>query len=370
MKGPILTLGKYEILEQVGAGGMSTVYLARVSGEMGFEKLVSLKVLNEDASREDQLVKMFIDEAKLGARLSHPNVVSVLDFGQTQGRYFMAMEHVDGLSLKHVLKRLAASKKGQPLSVNAVVYVARAVASALSYVHDLRDEKGRPMRVVHRDLSPQNILIDRMGMVKLCDFGIAKGAFRQEMTREGILKGKAAYMAPEQASGQGVDRRTDLYALGLVMYEMLTLRPAIEGDDTAEILMQARKGLAPEKVEQAVEEPRLRAVMLKLLSPDKGARFKNADELIEALRDVPADEGEGRAELSRTVQKAMKRKTRAKGTRHRKSGQDTVARPESRLLARKLQVVLFLLVGLALAAVVMALLGISLQDLLHRAGAG
>lgn len=364
MRVPLLALGKYQVVERVGAGGMATVYLARVVGAMGFEKLVSLKVLNEDASRDQERVRMFIDEARLGARLSHPNIVSVLDFGEADGRYFMAMEYVDGMSLKDLLKSIASGRRIRQASRDAVIYLLRSLARALTYVHDLRDHRGRPLHVIHRDLSPHNVLVDRGGMVKLCDFGIAKGDFRQDATREGLLKGKPAYMAPEQASGKGGDVRTDLYALGLVIYEVLTLRPAIDGENTAELLAKARRGVPPEVVEQATEDTALRAILKRLLASDRTERYGSANELLEALREAGGDDAEGEKEMAQLVGQALRKKGSKKYSRKgTKNEQTRPSAEEIRASARFLRLVLLLVAAVVLVAVAMTLTGISLTDL-------
>jgi len=216
------TLGSYEILSRLGSGGMATLFLARRRGVAGFSRLVAIKVLHPHLAVDPDLVKMFIQEAKLCSRIVHPAVVHVEELGEADGRYYLAMEYVHGCALSALLQRLG-TLNGR-LTPEVATWIAVRVAEGLHEAHELTDSSGKSLSLVHRDVSPQNILISRSGHVKIIDFGIAKIAGRVVMTQPGLLKGKLSYMSPEQARGESLDRRSDVYALGVVVWEMLTTR--------------------------------------------------------------------------------------------------------------------------------------------------
>ncbi|UJR83191.1 Hypothetical protein I5071_52570 [Sandaracinus amylolyticus] len=201
---------------------MATVYLARRAGAAGFAKHVAIKVVHAHLALDRTFVKMFLAEARLSARIEHPNVVQVHDLGEHDGSYFMVMEYVEGCALSELQRMLAEAQRR--LAPEVAVAIAMRVAAGLHAAHELADEHGNNLCVVHRDVSPQNVLLARKGHVKLIDFGIAKAAERTQSTQGGVLKGKVRYMAPEQASGSEIDRRADVYALGVLLWEMLTGR--------------------------------------------------------------------------------------------------------------------------------------------------
>ena len=313
MREPILALGKYEIIEAVGSGGMATVYHAKLAGPMGFEKPVAVKVLLDDAAADEEIVRMFVDEARLGARLTHPNIAGVIEFGEADGRYFLAMEYVDGMSLATLLKRRHKGKKPKGLDAATAVHVTSCVLKALAYAQALPGPDGKPMGVVHRDVSPQNILLDRTGTAKLCDFGIATGTWRAEKTRFGLVKGKTGYMAPEQAAGGKVDARTDLYAVGLTLVAMLSGSSPFGGKDTAEVRTKAAKGLTRDRVDALGCDDGLRDVLLRALAMRPADRFASADEFGKALAAAVPDATEtGRASLASAIEAALERPTSIK----------------------------------------------------------
>ena len=308
MRDPILAFGKYEILEAVGSGGMATVYRAKLSGPMGFEKPVAVKVLQDDAAADEEIVRMFVDEARLGARLSHPNIAGVMEFGEADGRYFLAMEYVDGMSLGTLLRRRPKGRKAKGLEPAAAVYVASCVLKALAYAQALPGPDGKPMGVVHRDVSPQNILLDRSGAAKLCDFGIATGTWRAEKTRVGVVKGKAGYMAPEQSAGGKVDARTDLYAVGLTLVAMLSGCAPFEGKDTGEIRAKAAKGLPRDRIDALACDDGLKDVLMRALAMRPADRFASADEFLKSLAAAAPDPADtGRAALAVALEAALER---------------------------------------------------------------
>jgi serine/threonine protein kinase len=214
-------LGKYQLIRKLATGGMAEVYLAKAAGPMGFEKTLVVKRILPHLAEDPAFVEMFLSEAKLAAQLNHPNIVQIFDFGEADGEYFLAMEYIDGPNLRVLLKR--AQTAGLEL---APALCARLIASAcegLAFAHDFADpETGEPLGLIHRDISPDNILVSRQGAVKVVDFGIAKSAGQSHKTQSGVIKGKLAYMPPEQVRAKVLDRRADVYALGVVLYELLT----------------------------------------------------------------------------------------------------------------------------------------------------
>src|SRR3954454_6125730 len=216
---PVL-YGKYQLLEQLARGGMAEVFKAKAHGVEGFEKILVIKRILPELSQNPRFVEMFINEAKIAVTLSHANIVQVFDLGQAQNTYFIAMEYVSGMDLATTLK--LASKSGRRLSPELAVYIVSELVKGLDYAHRRRDADQRPLNLVHRDVSPQNVLLSNEGEVKLTDFGIAKArTVAQAVTDVGIVKGKYAYMAPEQILGKSVDARADVFAAGVLLYEAL-----------------------------------------------------------------------------------------------------------------------------------------------------
>ena len=212
-------VGKYKLIRKLAVGGMAEVYLAQVAGPAGFSKTLVLKRILPHLAEDQQFVEMFLNEARLAAVLNHPNVVSIFDLGESGGNYFIAMEFIDGPNLRTLCKKSYESGKQIPFE-NAAKIIALA-CEGLGYAHDFQ-ENGQPMNLIHRDISPDNILLSRQGAVKVVDFGIAKAASQPHMTKTGTLKGKLAYMPPEQLRGKTLDRRADIFALGVVLYELIS----------------------------------------------------------------------------------------------------------------------------------------------------
>ncbi|MBM4396755.1 MAG: serine/threonine protein kinase [Deltaproteobacteria bacterium] len=367
MRDPILVLGKYEIVEAIGSGGMATVYRGKVAGPMGFEKPVAVKVLQEDVAADEEIVRMFIDEARLGARLSHPNVANVLDFGEAGGRYYMAMEYVDGVSLAGLLKHLGKGRKPKPLEPAVAVHVAACVLRGLAYAHGVNGPDGRALGIVHRDVSPQNVLLDRSGTVKLCDFGIATGSYRIEKTRVGVIKGKAGYMSPEQASGGKVDARSDLYSLALSIVAMLSGGPAYDGKDTTEVRGKAAKGLGNERIEALACDVALKEVLRRALAAKPADRFATASEFLSALLAAAPDPAEaGRNALAALLEKVPDSAART-GSPYRKKGgapaaKDATAARSDAVPTTGLRNLLIVAGVAVLAALVLALLGVGMPS--------
>ena len=228
------TLGKYKLVAEIARGGMGIVYLAMAQGPGGFHKLVVVKELKPDLVEDPAFLAMFLDEARLAARLNHPNIVQTNEVGNEGDRYFMAMDYLDGRTLDRIRRRSAAA--GAPFSTHMQLKVLCELLSGLEYAHKLSDFDGTPLGIVHRDVSPQNVFVTFEGQVKIVDFGIAKAADSTQETRAGVLKGKVAYMAPEQARGQKVDARADVFSAGMMLWETLTSRRMWQGASDLDIL--------------------------------------------------------------------------------------------------------------------------------------
>src|SRR5688572_5592559 len=227
-------LGPYVLGDRLGLGGMAEVFVATRPGPRGFNKKFAVKRILPELARDARFVAMFCDEARICASLAHPNIVQVIDFGESDGEVFMALEYIDGVSLARLLRMVAGARRRFPVPV--ALFIAHEVLRALDFAHCATDEHGRQLGIVHRDVSPGNVLIGRTGEVKLGDFGILLSSFVDRRTHPGELKGKVGYMSPEQAMGGAIDARSDLFALGIVLAEMLLARPLFSGKNEFEIL--------------------------------------------------------------------------------------------------------------------------------------
>ena len=215
-------LQNYELIRKLASGGMAEVFLAKQKSVGGFERLVCVKCILPHLSEQHDFITMFHDEARIVANFNHPNIAQIIEIGIDQGRAFIAMEYVDGEDLRNLYNLQA--KLGEPIPQVHAAHIAQSVAAGLHYAHIRTDLDGEPLGVVHRDISPQNILISHDGYVKVIDFGVAKAANKMNETRVGVLKGKYAYMSPEQAMGDPIDGRTDVFALAITLYEITTGR--------------------------------------------------------------------------------------------------------------------------------------------------
>jgi serine/threonine-protein kinase len=222
-----MVISKYQLLRKLATGGLAEVFLAKAAGAMGFEKTLVLKRILPHLAEDPRFVQMFLSEAKLAAQLNHPYLVQIFDFGQVEGTYYLAMEYIDGPNLRVLARR--ARRLGRVLSPALCARIIANACEGLAFAHDSTDPAtGEPLGLIHRDISPENLLVSRQGAVKVVDFGIAKAASRRGQTQAGQLKGKLSYMSPEQVRGQPLDRRVDVYALGIVLYELLTGRKPFE----------------------------------------------------------------------------------------------------------------------------------------------
>jgi serine/threonine protein kinase len=257
---------------------MAELFLARTHGPEGFEKLVVLKKILPNFAESPKFVRLFLDEARLAATLDHPHIAHVYDMGTVDGNYFFTMEYIHGQDLRALLRR--THRLNQMLPVDHAVQIVHATASALHYAHERRKPDGSSLEIVHRDVSPSNVLISYDGAIKLVDFGVAKAANSSVKTRTGTLKGKIAYMSPEQAKGGAVDRRSDVFSLGIVMWETLTTQRLFHGDnDLATIqLIVNHKPQPPSELRPEIS-PELERIVLKTLEGDPGKRYQTAEEL-------------------------------------------------------------------------------------------
>jgi serine/threonine protein kinase len=275
---PNQAFGPYVLIERVAVGGMAEVYRAKRTGVEGFEKVVALKRILPHLSDNKEFVDMFINEAKMVAGLTHPSIVQIYDLGRIERAYFIAMEYVHGRDLRTIQKR--ARERGMRFPLDLSLLVVSRVCAGLDYAHKKRDDDGRPMMIVHRDVSPQNILISFEGEVKLTDFGIAKAVTKARSTDSGTLRGKLLYMSPEQAWGKPTDRRSDIFALGLVFYEMITDQKPFLGGSEANVLELVREcRIAPPTSLNPRITDRIERVVMRALDRDPENRYQDAGEM-------------------------------------------------------------------------------------------
>ena len=283
-------LGRYEVLAQLASGGMATVYAARAQGVAGFERLVAIKVLHPHLAHDDEFISMFLDEARLAARIRHPNVVPTLDISDSQGDgYFLVMEYIEGDHFGSLLREAARAGKNLPpgLSLRIVVDALEGLGAA----HSLVGADGQPLGIVHRDISPHNIMVGSDGTTRITDFGVAKAEVRMSSTRDGQFKGKLAYMAPEQAASGHADQRSDLFGMAVVLWESLVGRRLFKAENNAELLNRLLYLPIPPPSEYIPELAPLDALLAKALEREPDGRFQTAPEFIEAIETAAADVG-------------------------------------------------------------------------------
>ena len=275
--------GKYQLLDKIAAGGMAELYRAKVTGDFGFEKQVAIKKILPHLSDEGNLVKAFIDEAKLAALLQHENIVQIYDFGNMNGEYFIAMEYLFGKDLRKLTYK--AKEKGVPFDLENALYVISSVCAGLDYSHNLKDLQGKPLNIIHRDINPQNIFITYEGQVKIIDFGIAKAASHNSTTHEGLIKGKLAYMSPEQANGQTIDHRSDIFSTGIILYELLAAQRMFQGE-TMHIYTQVRDAVYEPLENLRPDLPAdLHQVVQKALAKEPDERYQSGGEMLADLEE-------------------------------------------------------------------------------------
>ena len=283
-----IPFGKYTLFERIGRGGMADVFKARVQGPAGFERTFVVKRILPHLSDEPSFTKMFIDEAKIAAKLNHPNIVQVYELGNVDNEYFMSMEYVRGHDLAETMRTLWA-RIGPPRP-ELVAYVGREMCRALAYAHEFTSEDGQVLGMIHRDVSPSNVMLSFDGAVKLLDFGIAKalgGESVDEGTKSGTLKGKFAYMAPEQTVSNEIDRRIDIFATGIVLHEILTGRRLFKGENDMQTIERVRRcEVPPPSLHNPLCPPELDQIVLQALAKNCDERYQSASEMADALDDV------------------------------------------------------------------------------------
>ncbi len=279
---PVRILGRYALYGEIASGGMATVHFGRLLGVVGFSKTVAIKRLHPQLAKDPEFVSMFLDEARLAARIRHPNVVSTLDVVALHGELFLVMEYVQGESLRQLVRGEAHESGHMPASIVGTIMTG--TLHGLHAAHEARSERGEPLGIVHRDVSPQNILVGIDGVPRVLDFGVAKAAGRAQTTREGQLKGKLAYMSPEQLMGRGVTRSTDIFAASIVLWEALTGQRLFGGESEGEVVKRVLDAHAdpPSTIVPSLPKE-LDAIVLRGLARDPAQRFATAREMARAL---------------------------------------------------------------------------------------
>ncbi len=301
-------LGRYRVVDEIGIGGMASVHLARMDGPGGFQKWVAIKRIHRHLIEDDQFIKMFLDEARIAARISHPNVAQVFDLGKHKDTYWIAMEYLHGEPLRELI-RCIDDDGAPPISYHLSAKIVADAAEGLHSAHELTDKDGKPLNLVHRDVTPHNLFLTYDGSVKVVDFGIAKVAGRLSNTRAGMLKGKIAYMSPEQVRGLAVDRRTDVFALGVVLWELTTNQRLFRKDTDLETLERVQACVVPLPSALREDYPAsLESIVMKALAKDPAKRYPTAREVSRALQKYLMEAGQfvGPEEIGVYVKETLK----------------------------------------------------------------
>ena len=285
-------VGRYAIFDEIASGGMATVYLGRLMGAGGFARTVAIKRLHPQFAKDPEFVAMFLDEARLAARIRHPNVVPTLDVVASKGELFLVMEYVQGESLSRLSR--AHRSKGERVPIPVLLRVMTDALQGLHAAHEARDERGLSLEIVHRDVTPQNILVGVDGVGRLLDFGVAKAAGRAQTTREGQIKGKLAYMAPEQLRSSGVTRQTDVYAASVVLWELLAGERLFAGGSEVDIIAKLlKRDIQPPSAVAPGVPKALDDIVMRGLSADVDERYASARDLCVALTSCGVQEAAG-----------------------------------------------------------------------------
>ncbi len=276
-------IGRYVLFDEIAAGGMATVHLGKLRGPVGFSRTVAIKRLHPEYARDPQFVSMFLDEARLASRVRHPNVVPTLDVVTTEGQLFLVMEYVQGVSLASLLDAASARRERVPSRI--VAAIVSGALMGLHAAHEARDEDGHNLGIVHRDVSPSNVLVGTDGMARVLDFGVAKAAGRMHNTRGNVLKGTLGYIAPEQFNKENIDRRADIYSASVMLWEALCGKPLFEGETEYAVIAKALFGEVqlPSTVDPALAP--FDAVVMKGLDREPDHRFDTAREMALAIED-------------------------------------------------------------------------------------
>jgi serine/threonine protein kinase len=281
------TSNRYQVLGRLAGGGMADIYLAKSTSEGGVERYVVLKRVLAERSRDPHFATMFLDEARLAAQLQHPNIAQVLDIGTLGGSYFFTMEYVHGEDVRVLLQGCAGT--GRALPINLAVHIAAGALAALQHAHMRTGTDGRPLGIVHRDVSPSNVMVSYEGAVKLLDFGVAKAAQQTEQSQSGSIKGKIGYLSPEQCKGKGIDKRSDIFALGVVLFEMLTMQRLYKRDNdfAAMMAIATEPPPLPSSIRPGIS-PGLDHIVMTALAKEPEQRYATAADMLEALEEVAA----------------------------------------------------------------------------------
>jgi serine/threonine protein kinase len=280
-------LGRYHLLDRIAFGGMAEIYRARTFDGLGTPHLVAVKRVLAHLAEDDDFIQMLVDEAKIASVLRHANIARVYEFARAHGEYFIAMEHVDGKDMRTVLERCRAKKK--PIPPEHAAHIAAEVGAALHAAHSAVDSRNRPLRIIHRDVSPSNIICSYTGEVKLCDFGIAKATLSKVKTKTGVIKGKVKYMSPEQALGRKLDHRSDVFSLGSCLYEMLTRIPPFTASNEMDLLIKVRDAkYRPINELTPGIPPELEAICDRCLTRSRANRYQTARSCASSCRTTRA----------------------------------------------------------------------------------
>ncbi len=278
----IKKFGRYLLLKKIARGGMAEIFRAMAFGGQGFSKYVVLKRMLPDISKDHQFVDMFVAEAKLVASLNHANIIQIYDFGVIDDRLYLAMEYVQGMNLSQIINEM--KDLGQPVPIATACFIITEALYGLDHAHRQTDQEGQALNIIHRDVSPSNIIVSFEGHVRLVDFGIAKATQVSIRTQSGILKGKFKYMSPEQARGKTLDQRTDIFSIGICLYKLLTLQDAYHADKEFDRLHLARECIYPKPRELNPNIPEeLEEIILKAMHEDREQRYRTAAEMRDAL---------------------------------------------------------------------------------------
>jgi len=278
-------VGRYAVYREIAKGGMATVHFGRLLGPVGFSRTVAIKRLHPHFASDQEFVSMFLDEARLAARIQHPNVVSTLDVVALENELMLVMEYVQGESLSRLLSALRHKDERVPWRIIAATM--NGILSGLHAAHEAKNERGEPLGIVHRDMSPQNVLVGADGVVRVFDFGIAKAAGRAQDTRAGLFKGKLSYAAPEQLAGRPLDRRVDIYATSVILWEMVTGRRMFKADDELQLYAMVKEGNIEPPSNYVSDLPEgLEPLIMRGLANDPALRFASAREMAIALEEV------------------------------------------------------------------------------------
>ena len=272
---------RYHVVSKIAHGGMAEIFLALQKGEQGFQKPVVLKRILPSLAADPKFVRMFVDEAHIASRLNHSNLVQVLDLGRAGSQYFLVLEFVDGWSLEQIRRRALQAKLKLPIPL--ALTIVGALCRGLAYVHT-RERHGVPLGIIHRDVTPQNVLISQQGEVKLADFGIAKAVGKSEKSATGVIKGKFAYMSPEQSTAGQLDARSDLFSVGTVLYLLVTGRKPFDGPTDADVLLQVRRA-KPAKPSTVVKDlnPEVERLINRALRGDRDKRWQSAEQMADKI---------------------------------------------------------------------------------------